>query len=776
MLAPEVERARAAVEGEGLLSFDDLLVRSRNLLRDHPAVRRREADALQAILVDEIQDTDPLQYEIVFMLAESAWVRPARDPWSVRLAPGRLFVVGDPKQSIFRFRGADVAAFDRALRVMEGQGADVLMLQSSFRSPRAILDPLDRLFAPWLGPKDELEREWSAAPSYHAIRAERAAPDPAFGCGPRIEIWSLPADLAAGARRVAEGRAIATHIAAAVSNGLRYEDHAILLAAFSDVAAYARALDRAGIPFTLEGGRTFYERPEVTDLLALLRALAEPNDRVALLSFLRSPVGAVPDAELLRHVESGGAIAVDGEPDPASLPALARSLGLYRRLARRISGVPVDEAVRAVIGETRLMEIHAAGFDGAQRVANLRKIEALAADLSRDRFLSLSGLVRDLEAREKSSGGEGEPALADEGLDAVRIVTVHRAKGLEFPVVFVADMARHDREGAQESHAGYTEREPGPGLAVRLLGAHVQSTLGALARGTEEVHRPAEHRRLLYVAATRARERLVLIAGSARGTRSSWVEALRSWGYDPRTPPRDGERLLGSRVLHRSIADDVTAPPRRAIAAPDLHAPAAAFLSAARSVRAVRRMGSPTALREEREAARSEEHALSRPVAFAIGLTVHAALEAMDFADPSPALAYGRVLALASRASDQHGVDPATVAPAAARILESFASGRLRARLAAARIVGREVPLIARNPDGRPEVMTGIADVVFEERGEIVVADWKTDLVGDDALVAAAVDRYRPQVAWYAEALSRSLDRPVAAELFFLTRDLGVRV
>jgi len=344
---PLALRARERLLASGFVSFDALLRKTRDLLARHPDLRHALGARFGALLVDEFQDTDPLQYEILFFLAEDRRTT-AGDAYEAALSPGRLFIVGDPKQSIYRFRGADIEAYRRAVTRVQACGGVELRLTASFRSPREVIGPINRIFGPLIGPQRDGEDAFE--PIYIPIESARGAAEHGV---PRVEIWSVETEGNVERRRRAEAEAIAAWIAERVrgesSPGarLRYGDAAILLRALTNAAIYAQPLRRAGIPFLVEGGKEFYERPEVSDLISFLRAAANPNDAVALLAVLRSPLGGAPDAELARHAAAGGRLeAPIAAVDPALFPNLARTLGLLERFRGRMRGRPADEIVR----------------------------------------------------------------------------------------------------------------------------------------------------------------------------------------------------------------------------------------------------------------------------------------------------------------------------------------------------------------------------------------------------------------------------------------------
>ncbi len=743
--APFALDARRRLLAGGAVSFDALLSLARDLLRDRPAVREEARRRYRMLLVDEFQDTDPLQYEIVLYLAGRVGER-EKDAYAVPLEPGRLFIVGDPKQSIYRFRGADYAAFRRAVDRVVAEGGLELDLVANFRSVPAILGPVNDLF----------RGSWRASPrqpGYVPIEPVRADAPPS----PRVEVWTVESRNAVE-RRDLEGALVAERIRHLVeTEGYERRDVFVLLRAFTVVHQYARPLRDAGIPFVVDGGRLFLDRPEVRHLMAVLRALARPSDPVALLAYLRSPAGAVPDTELAAHAAAGGSWKLREEVDAERLPALARALAGLRALRDETADLPADAVVRRAMARTGSLVLGGFAHEGAQRVANLGKLAAAAAQLARDGRLSLNDVLDEIE-NERASDVEGDSPLADERVNAVRVLTVHKAKGLESKVVFVVDLARRDAHGGRSLRPVEVADLPGRGKALGLAVGGVFGSARALRDLEEEEHEAAERLRLLYVAATRARERLILLTGA--GEKSAWAGALAPWGYSVADPPADGRTIAEGRVLHRVSTAGWKAPeePRGAVREPaeaveSFRAAVRRYEEAARPP--LRRpSGPPESLdgaREASEDAGASGEARDRDVGRAAGIATHEILERWSpVAGPVPE---PLVRSAAARAARETSAEPEAVERELREVLAAFASSSLAQKLASVEVIGREVPVLLRHGDGTAS--SGILDLLYREAdGTVVVADFKTDrsLSPDEAR-----ERYGPQLSVYAEAVGRSL-------------------
>lgn len=747
-VAPFAREFRESLVARGLVDFDGLLVAARDLLRDVPEAREALRRRFAMLLVDEFQDTDPIQYEIVLYLGERAGGA-ARDPFAASLEPGRLFIVGDPKQSIYRFRGADYAAYRRAVGRVLDEGGRALALTANFRSVRPVLEPVNDLFsrgAAWR------ESDWQ--PPYRAIDAVREPGRDA----PAVELWTvLGPGASAARRRDAEGRLLAERLRAwVVERDVAWKDVYVLFRSFNSIGAYARPLREAGIPFVLAGGRTFHERTEVVRFLAVLRILANPDDPPAVLAWLRSPAGAVPDPELAAYARERGRFTHEAAPDPARFPALARAFDALRDLLARTRALDRAAAIRTALERSGLETLEAFAYEGPQRVANLRKIAARAQDLAADGTRSLVEIVAALEDR-RSTEPEGESPLADENTDAVRLMTIHAAKGLEAPIVVVPDLGRSPHDGFPEDVELATVATGGaPALALKVGD---RLNVARIALDLEDArHRDAEDLRLLYVALTRARDRLVLFAGKPRhGAAPAWCKALAPWGYDVAAPP-PGDAPLGAGLVEHHFVG--AAPPAPVGAGVEVRgAPEAAAACAGVLASIAERTGgivrSPSSLAHEPDPEAGDLSPLRRDLAQAAGLAVHRALERR---------AAGGDLAVRDANPE--------VEREARRILEGFDASPFARRLAEAEVVATELPVLLRDPAGL--IWRGRADLVLREPGgAIVVVDYKTD-----ADVDAAEARYRGQVGVYARAVAAALGlaAPPPVELWLLRTGRIVRM
>ena len=558
----------------GRLDFVDLLIEARNLVRDHDGVRADFQRRFTRIFVDEFQDTDPLQAEILLLLAADD---PAERDWRrVRPAPGKLFIVGDPKQSIYRFRRADVGVYWEVKRQLEAAGVPALALTTSFRAAPGIQRLVNRAFAPLMSGAHPTGGAGPHQADYVPLSPYRDDP----GGQPGVVVLPVPRPY--GLRRVTaaaiEGslpdavgafvrwlvtesgwRVTERRSAAEEGDGggsgpadgvpLAARHVCILFRRFESFGrdltrGYVEALEARDLPHLLVGGRGFHDREEVTTMRAALAAVEHPDDELSVFATLRGSLFAVEDADLLEYHQRFGRLHPFRIPAELEAPAggdaglgerlgpIAEALGVLRDAHRRRNVVPVAETVGRLLEATRAH----AGFvmrpGGEQALANVLLIAELARRYELGGGLSFRGFVEQLED-EALAGQKGEASILEEGSDGVRIMTVHRAKGLEFPVVVLADpTCRLHRRTAGRFI------DPARGLcALRLAG---WPPLDLLDHEDIEVERDRQEGiRLAYVAATRARDLLVVPAVGDGPYEGRWLDPLHPAVYPPAAERRD---------------------------------------------------------------------------------------------------------------------------------------------------------------------------------------------------------------------------------------------
>jgi ATP-dependent exoDNAse (exonuclease V) beta subunit len=747
----------------GELCFHDLLVFARDLLEGDPDVRRVVRARYSHILVDEFQDTDPIQLEIVRLLGQ--------DP-SGKPVPGKLFFVGDPRQSIYRFRGAEPELYETATRDLAPSGP--VRLATNFRSVPGVTEWVNGVFAPLFLPADDAETPGRPGSRYAPLEAHRRR-------GDRVPVVVLGAQtdakLSAHERRARESADIAATIAAALGDewpvqsgtemrAVRYGDIAILVTRRTGLGELEAALDGADIPYRVDSTSLVYSSPEVRDLLACLRAVDSPGDEAALVAALRTPMLACGDDDLLRYRRQGGVWSLDGHPVVPDDP-VARAIGRLAALARRRHLLGVVGSLEAVARDLGAFELAATTRHGREAFRRLRFVVGQARAFVESGGGTIAEML-DWMDRQAAGRVRARETTMGEADDAVRILTIHAAKGLEFPVVIVAELGG----GQQSPTAGRTVLFDPAGRAEIRLRREIETPGFAALAEAELVRATQEDLRLLYVAMTRARDHLVV--------------SLHRSPTSPRGRPTLAERVASRLEDLAGLWVDASAataggrvharrgrPARRAETAGPAATPAAFARWRAERAEITRRSSRPTSIaatelaelagrawippaREGSEDEPADDARWrTRRAATSLGRAVHGVLQRVD-------LAGGGGL-------DELAADEAWREGCAERVDEVAALARsalatpVVAAAAGAEGRWRELPVTVPLGAG---VLEGVVDLCFVEGDRLVVVDYKTDMLSSGDEVPQAARRYRIQAGCYALALRMALGRSVARIVF----------
>ncbi|MBX5480951.1 MAG: UvrD-helicase domain-containing protein [Myxococcaceae bacterium] len=598
-------RYRAELDKRAVLDFSELLIRTRRLLRDVPDFRREVQGRVRALLVDEFQDTNRLQLELVTLLAERRDGAPRlvqdgdEEPdeggdgqlgfvaldgrrgrpipvEEVPLEPGLLAAVGDRKQSIYEFRGADVSVFEVLAKQIERDGGARAFLQTNRRSSPALLDFFNAAFARVMAVREDArDYEVAYVPASDDLRAhrrQRVTP-------PVVERLIYAPGETAEACRLQDADAVARRLRLLLSEQggevvvgeddvprrARGGDVAILFRRFTHLELYRQALIRHGVPHRVVRGRGFYGAQEVLDLASLLALVAAPDDGIALAAVLRSPLVALSDASLFQVAwENHQRLSLDGLRQPGrleGLPAderarLDRLLALYPRLRKERDRLGIRVLLKVALEETGYPVAIAGTPYGEQALANIDKLLELAGQRDAAGMGDCARFARELIALAEAEPDEAQADVLDAGDPrAVQLLTIHRAKGLEWPVVVVPDMAYRN-----PTPSGRVVFERRLGLAIKpWIGDELEPTPTARhQRAMAELQRreQAESLRILYVALTRARDHLILSGQSPRPARGTWRTIL-----DGLIDDDSGLRGMVRDVLVEEIALPPPAPP-----------------------------------------------------------------------------------------------------------------------------------------------------------------------------------------------------------------------
>jgi ATP-dependent helicase/nuclease subunit A len=547
-LLGDFERAyRAAKERESALDFEDLQLLARDLLRENSDVREEESWRFRSIMVDEFQDTNRLQCELIDLLSEGPDDK-------------EIFFVGDEFQSIYGFRHADVHVF----RERREHSSGVLALTQNYRSRPEVLGAINHLFSAEFG--EEFQR----------LEAAGRFPDPVFGTPVELLVTDKASYADADIHwRRAEARHIARRVRELIEEGAASAGEIVLLfAAGTDAEWYEEELRQLGVPTYRATGRGYFGQQQVVDLLAYLRLLHNRYDDEALVTVLASPlVGvsndalvllrrAAPKRPLFQPFEKG----LPEELSPADQRLFRAFHQRYERLAARASTLSLERLLEAIVAEHDYDLAALAQWDGRRRYANMRKLARLARSYEELRGPNVEGFVRFVREQEAVGARELEAVAEEEGADAVRLLTIHSAKGLEFKVVIVADAGR-DRAAPSpdeilclpDGRFGFRVADPATG---RRRGAFEYDAV----REAEREEEKAERLRLYYVAMTRAVDRLI-VSGAIDPEKRADAETPIGWVLDRLEAReldaaehgtaelvRDGARLLVRLDRHRPEA------------------------------------------------------------------------------------------------------------------------------------------------------------------------------------------------------------------------------
>ncbi len=807
LLCPFVQQVRTSFLRQGWVSFDGLLANARLLLRTHLGIRERLKHEYQAVLVDEFQDTDPVQYEIILYLAERAG-RHGIEWRTIELEPGKLFIVGDPKQSIYAFRRADIEAFEQVVKKVTGAGGIAHSLTTNFRSDARVLDVVNPLFDRLLIQRENVQppnvplvvrpnrRSRLAHPGVELrlVRAEPGGEDVESAAATRLEAdqlarWLKEELLGEESMTDADGR----------REPLRPGHVALLFRKLTQAQDYLDALRRHGLLYVTDGEKHFYRRQEVIDLINVLRAVENSHDTIALVGVLRSALGGVTDRELVELRERSALDYRHAERlEGWASPRIEAVRQLYRRMddvRRAAPGLPLPEAMDLIFDTLPVLELAAVSLHGEQAVANLFKVRQMAVKLAERPHLTLTAFVELMMARLEEQPEEAESALAEESLEAVRVLTIHKAKGLEFPVVILPGFHHgigRGREAPPVSHDWAT--------GVFGINFGGRCSLGAvLVNEKIRLREEAERRRLFYVGMTRAKERLILSGGLPSHPSPGTFMGLLKEAVTGEVGEAGQPALhIGPVPLAHTVVTVTDRPPRRRQkttpvrlrALSDWKKAVARWTQRDQAWAAIRsfpiqvtptrlqQAGRPVPVQASRAAAGAERGQL-------IGTLAHRVLQQWEFSRPPDELRgliarvcrAGVPIEWAERADEiQRELE---------QLLRSFAASVPYRELQRATILGREVPFTMPWPVSPAQhsalstqhcIMEGVIDVVYRLDGKIRLADYKTDRVEDSRLAARAAE-YGVQARVYRAAVARCLGiTDVGCDVIFVRNGTSVSV
>jgi len=751
----------------GTIEFHDLLVLARRLVASEPTIRSFLHDRYQRVLLDEFQDTDPIQLEIAVRLTADPADPAQESGWAaLRPLPGRLFIVGDPKQSIYRFRRADIAQY---LLAADQIGADRELLTANFRSSRPVLDWVNGVFA------QVIEERPDVQPSYQRLSPNRRhhvdhGSVTVFGVAEHDDLGSRRADEIRRREASDAADAVATALTAGWQVTERDElrpcrpgDITILLPSRTSLPVLELALRERGIPYRAENSSVVYTTTEIRHLMLALRAAADPTDELALVETLRTPLYGCSDVELYEWRRDGGPWSIWWQPgDDTPVTLLDHPVGEALRhlggLARRASRIGPADLLAMLVDERRVLDVALDQADARDVWRRVRYVVDQARAWSDAgghglrRYLAWVHLLA-------SESRNADTILPEHDDDAVRIMTVHAAKGLEFPITVLSGMTTRPITTFSNSVVWH-------GDTWTISNAKSPDPIFEDFKPVDEQMSDAERRRLLYVACTRAVDHLVVSLHRYPGDDGSAVNSVSgALLFGAGAADGHGARVLES--VDGSYTSDRAEPP-----VPDWPDHDQWERERRRAVAAARRRPSVSATFLAGEA--DTDPGLDKGAVdldlppwrrgrygTAVGRAVHAVLQYADLRTGA-------------------NVDAEAAAQCAAEgIIGMDDTVALLARSAlAAPIVQRATELphhrelfVAAEVDGR--TVEGYIDLFVETPDGGIIVDYKTDQWPDDDERVQRIARYRRQLAAYGVVLEQVLGRPVAGAMLVRCRPDG---
>ncbi len=840
LTARTADKYAAAKKAQGVLDFDDLLLHTRNLLRDNESVRKRVAAGIRLLMVDEFQDTDPVQADVVRSLCGAA------------LTQGKLFMVGDRKQSIYRFRRADPTVFSTMSNEIPASGR--LPLNVNFRSQPAVLNFVNHLFAPAMEHYEPLvpfqNKQHSPTPGveflFAGFNADGADAEPTVAMPADSIPQSGEDDVRANAAelRAREADWIARRIKTLLADpaprirGKEKDSHGnpllrptkpgdivILFRALSSVQEYESALRRYDLNYYLVGGKAFFAQQEIFDLLNLCRYLDDCDDLVGLVGILRSPFFNLSDDAihaLAVHSDNAAfsTIQEKSQPPTATRATLSLHQTLYleppaylpedqktqirfaaeilTNLRNRKDRIPLSDLLTEAVEQTGYDASILAEFLGDRKLANLRKLIEMARQFDQGNLFTLKDFVTRLQTSVIEETDEEFATTLPESGDVIRLMSIHQSKGLEFPVVIVADI---DRKGPPRGSEAVLHPELGALIKpLEQFGSKSKNLALEMHKLAEQEADAEETIRLFYVACTRAADYLILSAGIEpdKPSHSPWRELLET-RFDIRTGLLKTDPLLGSSETGTAAPDNipeilvhhVPCEARRAepennkrislsgLRAQVIKADPAEFPESAAifpkdrsdlSIVSVSKLESIDAeinggIHPPRQRKRmdDDEAFIDPDMATTLGIILHKVLERIDFREPS------QWRDLLQNAIDQ-SLDNVSqeVVQQANTMLTRFFNSPLAEELAQAKKIHREIDFLLPWPDekasgkeigrvqARPSpLISGVIDLLIETEAGWHVLDYKTgdfpQQVSDDQLILP----YELQLGVYAHAVEQ---------------------
>jgi ATP-dependent helicase/nuclease subunit A len=739
LVVPAVEHFRSVREKNSLMSFHDLLIKSAELLRHNPEVRRYFQERFTHILVDEFQDTDPIQAEVILYLAgedveEKSWRK-------VKVKPGALFIVGDPKQSIYRFRRADIDAYNEVKKIINNSGGHTIPLTANFRSVPEVCDWVNPIFEN----KFPAEATQCQAP-FEPLDPYRKSEGGGVRCITIGKVrWNNQREIA-----LQDAERIATWINLALEGNFKVlpteqegkegeirepypGDFMILLRYKAHLPIYARALEARGIPYDVTGGSAFKDSDEIWHLINLLSSVAEPEDQVSLVATLRGQFFGISDDLLYRFRKGGGSFSYlrsqDGCEDEDARQKITRAFSELQQFYRWSRTRPPVAVLSLIMDRLGIIPLALTREMGESRAGNLLKALELALWESTGSLTSFADMVERL--MEYYEEIEVEEMSAEPGKkNAVRIMNLHKAKGLESTVVFLADPLKDALHSPEIHISRLGKSEVGYFVASCQKSEFKREVVGLPPDWEkfeilEQEYQEAEAQRLLYVATTRAKQLLVVSRYAEKSDKGAWKDL---YPYLDKVEELETPEKEIVKVAEGKIDPEIFKAGRQEIAD---------------RISSIKERSYQTESVTHLAKASSEKVPFSEDSykGMSWGRIIHRMLEALakDESINLELMAENLLKEEERSLSDRY---------LAVETVKAVITSDLWGRMKNAHEALIEVPFSLKIEEtDLPKIISGTIDLVFKETEGWVIADYKTDKV--DGNLDSLVAYHRPQVEMY---------------------------
>jgi ATP-dependent helicase/nuclease subunit A len=771
-----------------VLSFDDTLIKTRNLLRDNGEIREHYKQKFRKILVDEFQDTDPLQAEIVFFLAEEE--DRYEKEWSLcSLKDGKLFIVGDPKQSIYSFRRADIEIYEKVKSIIEKNGKS-LKITVNFRTLSPVINWVNDQFSKLIVRPESGE---NYQPHYEPLQAFRQVEPEKYLVALRPTTELILLLLSADDVRQNASETVSSFIKKIVTeksffvqakgekekHPICYRDIAILFRSHHEMEYYEQSLQARGVPYILEGGKQFYKRPEIREIVHTLRAIDNPRDEVSVVASLKSPMFSFSDEDILHlRVKDIPLCYTDAENDEH--PA-GDAFNLLKEFHAKRNHISIGHLLEELFDRTHIRDFSTSAFSSERRTANLDKLLLLARQQDRQENCTLRSFIKHIDKAEDESVEEPDAPLSEPGTDAIRLMTLHKSKGLEFPVVILA--ASVGGTNAQKVSSFFYDREKN---RVELHQDIFTTTNFDNFKEMEKARSLAEEIRLLYVGCTRARDVLVIPAffkfditkDGPKFNHSLFQEMLLDTvGY--RVPGTAGDEVdepypLSShfnwmefnremseegKIIPDILTFDNRTKPATTIFTDDLTEWENRRKKIIETGSSYREWTSYTSEKFREDRGWDEEPRRSDNREIRIGRAFHAVMEFVDFRGERP------LEQLVNKACRDEGVGES--AEEVLQLVKTTLGSKIIMQAVRSGNYHREFQFSI-DIDGK--FYNGAVDLLYKDEEGLVIVDFKTDKVSGKT-PESAVKNYADQAGIYRKAIEKLTGSPVKKILYYFVRD-----